>query len=82
MRKTRRRGEGLCSAKRSASLGRAERRGEVANLLRDAQHVFPKERITILSDRDRKVFLSMLEKPPHPNEALRKAGATYKRERA
>ena len=38
----------------------------------EAQADFPEERITILSDRDRDLFLELLASPPAPNEALRK----------
>jgi uncharacterized protein (DUF1778 family) len=48
-------------------------------LVRDARHVLREQQVTILSDRDREVFLSMLAKPPQPNEALRKAAAAYRR---
>jgi hypothetical protein len=36
------------------------------------------ESSTPLSDRDRDVFLSMLDDPPPPNEALRRAAVRYK----
>jgi uncharacterized protein (DUF1778 family) len=32
-----------------------------------------------LSDRDRDIFLTMIENPPKPNEALRRAAQTYKK---
>lgn len=32
-----------------------------------------------LSDRDREIFLKMLEDPAEPNEALKKAAAEYKK---
>ncbi len=38
---------------------------------REAQADFPEERITMLSDRDRDLFLELLASPPAPNEALR-----------
>jgi hypothetical protein len=34
---------------------------------------------TPLSDRDRDVFLALLENPPPPNEAFRRAAAEYKK---
>ncbi len=39
---------------------------------------FPEESITTLSDRDRDRFLELLENPPPPNAALRKAVALYR----
>ena len=38
----------------------------------EAQAEFPEEKITMLSDRDRDLFLELLASPPAPNEALRK----------
>ena len=41
---------------------------------------FPKESfVRKLSRRDRDIFLKMLEEPPEPNEALRKAAEEYKK---
>ena len=39
--------------------------------------VFAEEIPLVLSDRDRDLFLAMLESPPEPNEALRKLLAKY-----
>ncbi len=38
---------------------------------------FAEEMRTPLSDRDRDIFLDMLDNPPEPNEALRRAFAKY-----
>jgi hypothetical protein len=38
---------------------------------------FAEERMTTLSDRDRDRFLQLLEDPPEPNAALRKAMAEH-----
>jgi len=35
--------------------------------------------VRILSDRDRDIFLKMLDEPPEPNEALKKAAEEYKK---
>lgn len=43
----------------------------------EAQAEFPEERITILSDRDRDLFLELLANPPAPNEALRNLFAEH-----
>ena len=40
---------------------------------------FQEESSAPLSDRDRDIFLSMLDNPPAPNRALRRAAARYKR---
>jgi uncharacterized protein (DUF1778 family) len=41
----------------------------------EEEPLFLEEVITPLSDRDRDLFLSLLNDPPPPNEALRKAVA-------
>jgi uncharacterized protein (DUF1778 family) len=38
---------------------------------------FLEETPTVLSDRDRDAFLALLDNPPPPNEALRRAWAKY-----
>lgn len=40
---------------------------------------FLEEEPIVLSDRDRDAFLALLDNPPPPNEALRRAWARYKR---
>lgn len=44
-----------------------------------AREVLEKHHTTVLSDRDRDIFLAMLEEPPEPNEALKKAVKEYKK---
>ena len=39
---------------------------------------FAEERMTVLSDRDRDRFLELLDNPPGPNAALRKALAEHR----
>jgi predicted DNA-binding antitoxin AbrB/MazE fold protein len=59
-------------------------RCEVEILIRDLSSVgsagdeFPEETPTVLSDRDRDRFLELLENPPPPNAALRKAIAAHR----
>ncbi len=48
----------------------------------EAQAEFPEEKITILSDRDRDLFLELLANPPAPNEALRGLFAEHRKEDA
>ena len=43
-----------------------------------AEEQFPEESATMLSDRDRDRFLELLENPPPPNAALRKAIALHR----
>ncbi len=40
---------------------------------------FPEETVTPLSDRDRELFLDLLENPPSVNQAFRRAAAKYKK---
>jgi Protein of unknown function (DUF1778) len=40
---------------------------------------FAEESATTLSDRDRDRFLALLDEPPRPNEALKKAAGKHKR---
>jgi hypothetical protein len=56
--------------------------------IRKAQ-VIPEDELTLrelgdspLSDRDRDLFLSLLDAPPRPNEALRRAAADHRKRRA
>ena len=39
---------------------------------------FEEEIVTPLSDRDRDIFLAVLDDPPRANEAFRRAAAKYK----
>ena len=45
----------------------------VSTLVREARRVLEEHEITTLSDRDRDRFLSALERPRSPTEALRRA---------
>ncbi len=48
--------------------------------LQDDETLFVEERITVLSDRDRDRFLELLENPPEPTAALRRAMAEHRRQ--
>ena len=48
-------------------------------LANSADNVLDKHQNRILSDRDRDIFLAMIENPPEPNEALKKAAQEYKK---
>ncbi len=48
-------------------------------LANTAEEVLEKHQSRVLSDRDREIFLAMLENPPEPNEALKKAVKEYKK---
>lgn len=51
----------------------------ITALANTAQEVLEKHHTTILSDRDRDIFLAMLEDDSEPNEALKNAAREYKR---
>ena len=50
-----------------------EYRIRVAKVIPVDEIPFLEESLTPLSDRDRDIFLALLDSPPGPNEALRKA---------
>jgi uncharacterized protein (DUF1778 family) len=54
----------------------------VSHLVQDARTVLREHEVTVLSDRDWGIFLSMLDADAEPNEALRKAASTYRQQRA
>ena len=46
----------------------------------EADWEFPEEKSLVLSDRDRDQFLQLIENPPPPNAALRKAVSEYRKQ--
>lgn len=50
----------------------------VSVLAHSADAILERHYITALSDRDRDIFLAMLDHPPAPNAALRQAAERYK----
>lgn len=53
----------------------------VSALYRTAKEVLEREQTTSLSNRDRDVFLAMLDSDAKPNEALKRAAKRYKNRR-
>lgn len=51
----------------------------VSALATSADEVLERENQRRLSDRDRDIFLTMIENPPKPNDALRRAAQTYRK---
>ena len=51
----------------------------ISALVNSADDVLDKHQNRVLSDRDRDIFLAMIENPPEPNEALKKAVQEYKK---
>lgn len=54
----------------------------VSALYRAAKEVLEREQATRLSNRDRDIFLTMLDSDTKPNEALKRAAKKYKSRRA
>ena len=48
-------------------------------LIEKSREVLERHEMRVLSDRDRDIFLELLEASPAPNEALRKAAANFKK---
>lgn len=51
----------------------------VSALAERAEQVLERHEKRVLSDRDRDLFLDLLENPPAPNERLKKAVTKYKK---
>ena len=54
----------------------------VSTLIETARRVVQQERLTVLSDRDRDIFLKLLDADAKPNQALRKAASSYRKHHA
>jgi uncharacterized protein (DUF1778 family) len=50
-----------------------------AKVIAEDEIPFYEQSVRPLSDRDRDLFLSLLDDPPRPNRALRKAAAKHRR---
>lgn len=66
----------------AAAAGQSVREFAVSHLIQDARDVLRDHAVTVLSDRDRDIFLSILDADAEPNEALKEAARTYRRQRA
>lgn len=64
---------------RAASLlGQSVSDFAIATLVERARHIVQENSTTVLSDRDRDIFLAMLDSDAGPNDALRRAAKHYK----
>lgn len=54
----------------------------ISALLQSAQETLDRQAQRQLSDRDRDLFLAMLDRDPEPNEALKNAARRFKRLKA
>jgi uncharacterized protein (DUF1778 family) len=68
--------------KAASTVGQSLTEFAVTNLIRDARAVLHEHHVTVLSERDWGIFLSVLDTDAEPNEALKKAASTYRRQRA
>ena len=67
--------------KAAARLGQSVSDFAVSTLVREAREVNREHDVTELSDRDRDIFVSILDDPDaRPNEALAAAAERYKKE--
>lgn len=63
---------------RAASLmGQSVSDFAVSTLVEKARRIVQENGITVLSDRDRDIFLAMLDDDARPNEALKRAAKRY-----
>jgi len=51
----------------------------IATLVERARKVLDEDEVTVLSNRDRDIFLRMLDEDAQPNAALRKAARHYRK---
>lgn len=52
----------------------------ISTLSEEASKIMATQERAALSDRDRDLFLKLLDSPPKPNKALRSAAATYRKQ--
>ena len=69
-------------ARAAAALGQTLSAYSVSRLLEAARHDLAEQEATVLSDRDRDLFMAMLDSGAKPNVAMRRAAARYKDIRA
>ena len=54
----------------------------ISSLSETARRIVQQERLTMLSDRDRGIFMKMLDADAKPNQALRRAARWYQKHHA
>jgi uncharacterized protein (DUF1778 family) len=64
----------------AARLGKSTSDFAVSTLVREARHVIQEDSVTQLTDRDRDLFIALLDADAQPNEALRAAARQYEQE--
>lgn len=65
--------------KAAAVAGKTLTEFAVTALADTADEVLERHRVTRLSDRDRDIFLAILDRSSEPNQALKRAAKTHKR---
>jgi len=68
--------------KAAASLGQTLTDYSISRLVESARKDIRDAELSILSDRDREIFLAMLDSDAEPNDALKAAAQRYKDRRA
>jgi uncharacterized protein (DUF1778 family) len=63
----------------AAATGQSVSDFAVSTLARAAREVIRDQQVTELTNRDRDLFLALLDNPPPPTAALKKAAARYKK---
>jgi len=66
----------------ATSAGQSVTEFAVFHLAKEARNVLLERERTTLSDRGRRVFMSMLESDAEPNADLKKAASLYRKQRA
>ena len=66
----------------ASALGQSVAEFARSSLLRHVRDALQGRQVTTLSDRDREIFLSMLDSNTKPNAALRRASTLFRRQRA
>ena len=66
----------------ASTVGQSLTEFALSHLLKDAESVLHEQETKVLSNRDRQVFLAVLDGGAQPNDALKKAAKSYRRQRA
>jgi uncharacterized protein (DUF1778 family) len=64
----------------AARLGKSASDFAVSTLVREARHVIQEDSVTHLTDRDRDLFIGLLDADAEPNESLKAAARQYEQE--
>ena len=68
-------------ARAAGALGQTITEYTVSRLVENARRDIQEHETVVLSDRDRDAFLAMLDAPPEPNAAMKRAADRYRKAR-